>query len=94
MQTNAITDYWQTLENELYAISEQIEIEASTQLEQADHLYYVANQLHALNATGETDEMTERQKRAFLSSVRDELALFKQFNQMRKCIEHNQEKEV
>lgn len=62
-------DYWAWLERDLYAISERLELDANSKQERAERFYSVANQLHALNITGDNSELTERQKEAFFSLV-------------------------
>lgn len=74
---------WQAVEQELYAMSEQLELAGNEQHEKADRLYDVANQLHALNLTGETDEMTLKQKQAFFSLVEDDYIFIRAFNEMK-----------
>lgn len=89
-------DKWARIESELFAMSEQLELAGNEQHQKADDFYHVANQLHALNATGETDEMTLKQKQAFLSLVVEEYELYKQFEQMKgkiESIKHEQNQE-
>lgn len=74
---------WQAVEQELYTMSEQLELAGNDHHEQADRFYQVANQLHALNLTDETDEITLKQKQAFLSLVEEEFELYKMFEQMK-----------
>lgn len=80
---NAAGDKWQRLERDLYAMSEQLELAGNEQHEKANSFYFVANQLHALNATGENDAMTEHQKRAFFSVVEEDYILIDCLNKMR-----------
>lgn len=82
-KANATSDKWQRLERDLYAMSEQLELAGNEQHEKANTFYIVANQLHALNATGESDAMTEHQKRAFFGVIADDYLLLQCLNEIR-----------
>ena len=64
-------------------MSEQLELAGNEQHEKANTFYIVANQLHALNATGESDAMTEHQKQAFFEVIADDYLLLQCLNEIR-----------